>query len=1002
MKKVTLLVATVLCSLGAFAQGEYPINWDKDANLTFTRSGDRQTSSVSITVDGEKQTIDVLSKSSVVYRDFSDQTFTVQPGAEIVPSMAYAGEWMHGYVYLDTNNNGAFDVNGYDDQNDELVAFSFYSPYDSSNGVNGIGESKSNNCNVNPMNAFKAPEKPGQYRMRYIIDWNCIDPAGQYGSNYSSNFINANGGVIVDVTLVVEGAVEPEPFVPVEYGPVLLSEGDNLVNFKIHNLGADEGQYKGNDCYVKYDADKAGTWNSLWHTDAAEDADNFAFFAAEDGGVYIKDVTANKFVTWKQNAEGGINWGAHQLTACQVTLVDAMNEAKSWFIVDDENTEGRYDILPLETANNGWSFMGGIDQDFVVLNLEKKTDRNIKWVFEQVEEEGETPVDPEPPVVEPEELTWSAPEAGGIYAIVNLQPTGNNFYLDYLNGNLSPVSAADCNSLYEWPETAKFQAVELADGRFAFKNCGNGNYLAWKGTANRNNTTGVNNNEGWTADVNEHSSWTLNESARYEGAYWLLASQRNDLAGDGQNLSGAPIISNAGDWNAWTTGEYLPANGSAFSNSFAFYLIEKGETPVVPEPTFDYAKEVAPVLAEANAALEGHDNVWVTTVSDKLITRNNQFSSNNSDPQEGSLNNLLDGNAGTFWHSNWHQGNSRPMHSDYLQIELDEAIDGDVLLTFVRRAGAANDQVTLLDVETSMDGQNFAHAAYIDMPNSGAGKTEQKVFALEEKAKFLRFWADATTNNRAYWHCGDFQLQTVVTNLNIDAPDYAYPDAVAALQEAIATAQAVENGTQEDVDALAAAVEAYKAALAGYPEFTEWTGDVQVNAGNVTSIDDLLNVDFCFNRALSAEASGYGVLGVVFDHTGDAYALAFDALFGGVEVEKVKADGFVGNVAHVQFEKIADLTAGLQDKAKGVAAKIGGFQAAEGHALVVLASKSFLVDGEQYNALVKADYELTTGTITGVENLIMNGKGEIYDLQGRRVNNAQNGLFIQNGRVIRK
>lgn len=1182
MKKTTLLVGAFLCAICSFAQGEYPINWDKDANLSFTRS-DRQTSSVSITVDGEQQTIDVMSKSGVVYRDFSDQTFTVQPGAEIVPSMAYKGEWMHGYVYLDTNNNKLFDVESYQSQEDELVAFSFYSPTDASNGVNGIGESKSNNCNVNPMNAFTAPEKPGQYRMRYVIDWNCIDPAGQYGSKYTSNFINANGGVIVDVTLVVEGAapvvpeyntttkfftapelraeadatgkafigiagvtttankyingkayngvlaseegtlaglrapqedevleviateggyllrqadaaegegylkcaaggnfttsvaadanvwsilgpgedgygditgwddlysdidksynenmvrfisngqylngqnrdgvgglrggkgawsfnyvynanyteggevvdpVDPEPFVPVEYGPVLLSEGDNLVCFKIHNLGADDGSYKGNDCYVKYVAESAGTWNSLFHTETADDADNFAFFAAEDGGVYIKDVTANKFVTWKQNAEGGINWGAHELTACQVTLVDAVADAKSWFIADDENTEGRYDILPLEGANNGWSFMGGIDQSFVVLNLEKKTDRNIKWVFEKVE--GETPVDPEPPVVEPEELTWSPVEAGSIYAIVNLQPTGNNFYLDYLEGNLSPVPAGECNTLYEWPETAKFQAVKLADGRFAFKNCGTGNYLAWKGTANRNNTTGVYNNQGYDPAINEHSSWTLNESTRYEGAYWLRAEQRNDIPGDGQNLTGSPIIGNDGAWNAWTTGEYLPANGTAFSNSFAFYLIEKPEAPV-----YDYAAAIAPVLAEANEVLEGHDNVWVTTISDKLITRNGQFTSNNSDPQEGSLNNLLDGNANTFWHSNWHQGNNRPMHSDWLQVELDEAIDGDVLLTFVRRAGAANDQVTLLDVETSMDGENFTHAAYIDMPNSGAGKTEQKVFALEEKAKFLRFWADATTNNRAYWHVGDFQLQTSKTELNIDAPDYAYPTAVKDLQDAIA-ATPTADGTEADVEALQAAIEAYKAALAGYPEFTEWNGEIAINVGEVKSIDDLLNVDFIFNRAANIER-GYSVLGAIFDQTGDAYGLVLDGFCGDVDYKTVKNAELVAKVASVEFAKISDFVGDVQAQAKAAAAKIGAFQPEAGHAYVLIASKSFLVDGELFNEFKKFDCTLATGVITGVETIVVPASEVMFDLQGRRTNST-NGLRILNGRVVR-
>lgn len=57
------------------------------------------------------------------------------------------------------------------------------------------------------------------------------------------------------------------------------------------------------------------------------------------------------------------------------------------YIVADENTAGRYDVLPTATAANGWSFMGGIDRAWVLLNLEDKTNRNCKWVFELVSED---------------------------------------------------------------------------------------------------------------------------------------------------------------------------------------------------------------------------------------------------------------------------------------------------------------------------------------------------------------------------------------------------------------------------------------------------------------------------------------------------------------------------------------------------------------------------------------------------------------------------------------
>lgn len=1016
MKKVTLLVAAVLCSLGSFAQEQYPINWDKDANLTFTVAG-RQTSSVSITVDGEEQTIDVLSKSNVVYRDFSDQTFTVQPGAEIVPSMAYAGQWMHGYVYLDTNNNGAFDVNGYDDQTDELVAFSFYSPNGGSNGVNGIGQSKQNNCNVNPMNAFKAPEKPGEYRMRYIVDWNCIDPAGQYGSNYSDNFINANGGVIVDVTLVVEGAVEPEPTVPTMSISAVFPNGNEHVVYAYEgkltaSATVPEGAISNfeivsneGDVYVLKAGDQYLHWTS---------GDNTSKSADLDGLNEEFDESIN-YLTIKLGNEAGL----------QSTTWDKAPIASLYEVIGN-GTNGQAFNFTLRENDDAW-IAGDSGMKFFDTNWDGNGCRTSYFRVE-MSETPVTPVDPEPPVVE-------GPQAA--FTLTNLSSTADNysFPIEVPAEFAAPVLEAKATTtVIEFVKTAGNKAafvastdggnnfyanITLADNRIGFDYMMDNGAEGWftktqapytnlnttvrvaltqdeesgllnwydAETGQQINSTNVSTNSAWGA----RSFGSKGYSHLYVGGYL-------DAAGNAQYVFPGEIASVRVYPQLLTTEEMTSLTWEGLEDSFDY----------IPEaPAYDYAKEVAPVLAEANAALEGHDNVWVTTVGDKLITKASQFSSPFSqndlgakDGQNLSDGCLIDNNNNTFWHSVWSQGN-KAAHSHYLQVELDEAIDGDVLLTFVRR-NAANDQVTRFDVEASIDGQNFTHAAYIDMPNSGAGKTEQKTFALEEKAKFLRFWADATTNNRGYWHCAEFQLQTVETNLNVDAPDYAYPEAVAALQEAIATAQAVQNGTQEDVDALVAAVEAYKAAIAGYPEFTEWTGDIQVVAGEVKTIDDLLNVDVCFNRALSLNESEMGVLGVVFDESGDAYAMVFDAICGEVEYDFVKSAEFVGRVAHVTFAKIDDLTFGLKESAKAAASKIGAFGSQPGNAVLALSSKSFLIDGEKLNEFVCVSYELGTGTITGVNTVVLNSKGEVYDLQGRRANNAQNGLFIQNGRVVLK
>ena len=180
---------------------DYAINFDKDAKQTHAS---RYSSSVSLQQTGkDKQTIE-FGKTMNGYEDLTTGTekFTVEAGSEVTPSIGYVGEWMHGYVYIDLNNDKQFSFNaeGADQTGTEVVSYSYYMDQ------NSKGESASNNCNVNPMPAFTAPTEPGTYRIRFKVDWDNIDAGG---SVLSTNHILNNGGGIYDATLeVVEPVVD--------------------------------------------------------------------------------------------------------------------------------------------------------------------------------------------------------------------------------------------------------------------------------------------------------------------------------------------------------------------------------------------------------------------------------------------------------------------------------------------------------------------------------------------------------------------------------------------------------------------------------------------------------------------------------------------------------------------------------------------------------------------------------------------------------------------------
>ena len=177
---------------------DYAINFDKDAKQTHAS---RYSTSVSLQQTGkDKQTIE-FGKTMNGYEDLTTGTdkFTVEAGSEVTPSIGYVGEWMHGYVYIDLDNNKQFSFNadGADQTGTEVVSYSYYKDQ------NSKGEAASSNCNVNPMPAFTAPTTPGTYRIRFKVDWDNIDAGGSVASG---NYILNNGGGIYDATLEV---VEP-------------------------------------------------------------------------------------------------------------------------------------------------------------------------------------------------------------------------------------------------------------------------------------------------------------------------------------------------------------------------------------------------------------------------------------------------------------------------------------------------------------------------------------------------------------------------------------------------------------------------------------------------------------------------------------------------------------------------------------------------------------------------------------------------------------------------
>lgn len=169
-----------------------------------------------------------------------------------------------------------------------------------------------------------------------------------------------------------------------------------------------------------------------------------------------------------------------------------------------------------------------------------------------------------------------------------------------------------------------------------------------------------------------------------------------------------------------------------------------------------------------------------------------------------------------------------------------------------------------------------------------------------------------------------------------------------------------------------------------------WQGEIKhlVAANN---IDDLLDYEMEFVGAKSVQPCAMDVLGAIYDETGNPYAIVYageQSLFGSVE--------FAGNHATVHFVKIADLNSDLQAATYAAAKRLLGAFSGNGCARVVFSGSSFVVDKKSVD-LICEDYNFG-GMTTGIDAIATEKGNTIYDLSGRRVNDAQGNVFIMNSR----
>ena len=217
---------------------------------------------------------------------------------------------------------------------------------------------------------------------------------------------------------------------------------------------------------------------------------------------------------------------------------------------------------------------------------------------------------------------------------------------------------------------------------------------------------------------------------------------------------------------------------------------------------------------------------------------------------------LLDGNHGTFFHTDWAAG-AVGVHAHYLQIESTEPLEGLLAVEMSRRNGAANDHPTQFAVVAYEE--NNPDLGYEDGDSIATlytpfvSNTETVVSNLFEGRgyKVFRFyWEDSNGGtDRGYWHASEFNIvKNPRKETKYEKTQYQvrYEEAVA-LEAAVAAWNEAgydrENGELLNDETFNAAYNAIVAAGAAWGEvYVDPTALRTAIAAVPTNIDDLFPI----------------------------------------------------------------------------------------------------------------------------------------------------------------
>lgn len=373
--------------------------------------------------------------------------------------------------------------------------------------------------------------------------------------------------------------------------------------------------------------------------------------------------------------------------------------------------------------------------------------------------------------------------------------------------------------------TCVWELIDRQDGTFLMRNIGTNEYISGTGAASSSGSPSIVTSKDSTGNAVTFKSVG-------NGQYVIKHKNSSNLHAEWSGTTGTGNVNNLVSWSSEGNTASAWYFETLSEDSIAYYK-KIGDQLVLDQKLADLL-----VLAQ-----EKYDigNAFTYNVNDTLVKSPEQFLSNAAELstddvytnprgvwgtfEDGSgYSALIDGNKATYFHSAW-GGSIAEEH--YLDVDLKEDVNSFVIAYSKRGSNDANmpKSYKIYTAKADADTSKIENWTLLSsMTNQPLNvDTVFKGFESGEACRYVRFLVTDSKNSSklngyVFFALGGFQVFKATKNENCF--NALNPEIANALNEAIVTASKVKTGetTQEDIDKLQAALDAYNEVL---PDPTE-------------------------------------------------------------------------------------------------------------------------------------------------------------------------------------